>query len=107
METIPEHCLIGSAQLCSILAPQGTFLFSGHSVVNFITCSQNITDKLQHLFTLMFAQMQAEIRDVTFYFKKSIPQLKDSGLEDVIVGGEGLSVHLWCFSIGVSLVTMW
>jgi len=56
-----------------------------------------ITDEQHHEFTLTFGQMQADMRDVAFYFsKKNIPKLTDSGLADVVLGGEGLTatVHL-------------
>lgn len=42
--------------------------------------------------------MQADMRDVAFYFRKKtgIPKLKDSGLADVVLGGSGLTavVHI-------------
>ena len=36
------------------------------------------------------------MRDVAFYFNKKtgIPKISDSGLADVLLGGEGLSVGL-------------
>jgi hypothetical protein len=37
--------------------------------------------------------MQADMRDVAFYFrKKSGIKMTDSGLADVVLGGEGLTV---------------
>jgi len=40
--------------------------------------------------------MQADMRDVTFYFRKKTGIKKtDSGLVDVVVGGEGLTVSLY------------
>ncbi|KAF7965517.1 hypothetical protein HWV62_43076, partial [Athelia sp. TMB] len=57
-----------------------------------------IQDENHHEFTLTFGQMQADMRDVAFYFRKKtgIPKLSDSGLADVVLGGEGLTatVHL-------------
>ncbi|KAA1478008.1 hypothetical protein DENSPDRAFT_867808 [Dentipellis sp. KUC8613] len=57
-----------------------------------------IKDENHHQFTLTFGQMQADMRDVAFYFKKKsgIPKLSDSGLADVLLGGHGLTatVHL-------------
>jgi len=42
--------------------------------------------------------MQADMRDVAFYFKKkTMPRMTDSGLADVVVGGEGLSVSIFVF----------
>jgi hypothetical protein len=40
--------------------------------------------------------MQADMRDVAFYFNKKagIPRLKDSGIADVVVGGEGVTVSM-------------
>jgi len=38
--------------------------------------------------------MQADMRDVAFYYRKKtgIPKMSDSGLADVLLGGEGLNV---------------
>ncbi|KAF8639373.1 hypothetical protein AX17_001529 [Amanita inopinata Kibby_2008] len=51
-----------------------------------------IKDESHHTFTFTFGQMQADMRDVAFYFKKKtgIPKMSDSGLADVILGGNGL-----------------
>jgi hypothetical protein len=40
--------------------------------------------------------MQADMRDVAFYFKKKtgVPRWKDSGLADVVLGGSGLTVGI-------------
>jgi hypothetical protein len=53
-----------------------------------------IPDKDNHDFKFTFSQMQADMRDVAFYFNKKsgLPKLKDSGLADVFLGGEGLTV---------------
>ncbi|KAH7912681.1 hypothetical protein BJ138DRAFT_1147826 [Hygrophoropsis aurantiaca] len=57
-----------------------------------------ISDVHHHEFTLTFAQMQADMRDVAFYFHKKtgFPKISDSGLADVLLGGSGLTaiVHL-------------
>jgi folate-dependent phosphoribosylglycinamide formyltransferase PurN len=57
-----------------------------------------IADQGHHEFTLTFGQIQADMRDVAFYFRKKtgIPKLTDSGLADVVLGGEGMTatVHL-------------
>lgn len=65
-----------------------------HNFVKFSPYSA-ITDEHHHEFTLTFGQMQADMRDVAFYFKKKtgIPKLSDSGLADVVLGGEGLTVR--------------
>ncbi|KAG9004988.1 hypothetical protein FRB90_010641 [Tulasnella sp. 427] len=53
-----------------------------------------IEDKNHHNFTFTFSQVQADMRDVAFYFNKKngFPKIKDSGLADVFLGGEGLTV---------------
>ena len=50
-------------------------------------------DHQEHAFTLGFSQVQADLRDVAFYFKKKsgFPKLQDSGIADVIIAGEGIS----------------
>ncbi|TFY82424.1 hypothetical protein EWM64_g1578, partial [Hericium alpestre] len=56
-----------------------------------------IKDESHHEFTLTFGHMQADMRDVAFYFKKKTGiKLSDSGLADVLLGGQGLSatIHL-------------
>ncbi|KIY66782.1 hypothetical protein CYLTODRAFT_444462 [Cylindrobasidium torrendii FP15055 ss-10] len=59
---------------------------------------QDGLDENKHEIKLTFDQIQADMRDVAFYFSKKsgIPKLKDSGLADVVLGGSGLSatVHL-------------
>jgi len=58
----------------------------------------NMGDFQQHGFTIGFSQIQADIRDVAFYFKKKsgFPRLSDSGLADVLISGKGISgkIHL-------------
>lgn len=46
---------------------------------------------------LTLGQIQADMRDVAFYFRKKsgIPKLMDSGLADVVLGGNGLTVSLF------------
>ncbi|KAI0765239.1 hypothetical protein C8Q74DRAFT_1039176 [Fomes fomentarius] len=53
-----------------------------------------IKDENHHEFILTLGQIQADMRDVAFYFKKKsgFPRLSDSGLADVLLGGEGLTV---------------
>ena len=53
-----------------------------------------INDVHHHEFTLTFGHMQADMRDVAFFFrrKSGIPKLSDSGLADVLLGGQGLTV---------------
>ena len=55
-----------------------------------------IDDVSHHEFTLTFGHVQADMRDVAFYFrrKSGIPKLTDSGLADVLLGGQGLTVRM-------------
>jgi len=55
-----------------------------------------INDISHHEFTLTFGHIQADMRDVAFYFRKKsgIPKLTDSGLADVLLGGHGLTVRI-------------
>lgn len=63
---------------------------------NFIKFSpyNAISDERHHEFTLTFAQIQADMKDVAFYFHKKtgVPKLQDSGLADVLLGGHGMTV---------------
>ena len=63
---------------------------------NFVKFSpyQTIQDESHHQFTFTMAQMQADMRDVMFYFKKKtgVPRMSDSGVADVVLGGQGLTV---------------
>jgi len=46
--------------------------------------------------------MQADMRDVAFYFKKKsgLPKLTDSGLADAVIGGEGSNATVVLVSAG-------
>ncbi|KAJ3798154.1 hypothetical protein GGU11DRAFT_682172 [Lentinula aff. detonsa] len=52
----------------------------------------------KHSLHLHLSQIQTDMRDVAFYFRKKsgLPKLKDSGVADVLLGGDGLSatIHL-------------
>ncbi|KAI9441014.1 hypothetical protein H4582DRAFT_2074783 [Lactarius indigo] len=52
------------------------------------------SDCSRHEFKLTFRQIQADMRDVAFYYRKKtgIPKIADSGLADVLLGGGGLTV---------------
>ncbi|CAG8625632.1 17243_t:CDS:10, partial [Acaulospora colombiana] len=52
-----------------------------------------IKDEYHHTMTLTLSQIQADMRDVTFYFRKKsgFPKIKDSGLADVFLGGRGIT----------------
>ena len=58
-----------------------------------------ISDSGRHVFKLTLRQIQADMRDVAFYYRKKtgIPKLADSGLADVLLGGGGLNVCLPLF----------
>jgi hypothetical protein len=60
-----------------------------------------IDDLGHHEFTMTFGQIQADMRDVAFYFRKKtgIPKLSDSGLADVLLGGQGLTVRVLPFTV--------
>jgi hypothetical protein len=81
------------------LTLQGRNLFpnaislEAHNFVKFSPYNA-ISDHSQHRFTLTFDQMQADMRDVAFYYRKKtgIPKMTDSGLADVLFGGHGLTV---------------
>ncbi|KAL1744429.1 hypothetical protein HDZ31DRAFT_38713 [Schizophyllum fasciatum] len=57
-----------------------------------------IKDDQHHEFTLTLGQIQADMRDVAFYFRKKtgMPKISDSGLADIVLGGQGVTatVHL-------------
>ena len=55
-----------------------------------------IDDHAEHEVELTFGQIQADIRDVAFYFRKKtgLPKFKDSGLADFTLGGEGVTVDI-------------
>ena len=56
-----------------------------------------IADDNRHHITLHLEQMQADMRDVAFYYRlKGGFKMTDSGLADVLLGGRGLSVRV-CF----------
>ncbi|OAX34933.1 hypothetical protein K503DRAFT_774020 [Rhizopogon vinicolor AM-OR11-026] len=65
---------------------------------NFFKCSpyQTIEDVRHHEFTITLEQIQADMRDVALYFRKKtgFPKLRDSGIADVILGGQGLTVMI-------------
>ncbi|KAJ3562734.1 hypothetical protein NP233_g9389 [Leucocoprinus birnbaumii] len=51
-----------------------------------------ITDDNHHHITLHLEQMQADMRDIAFYYRtKSGLKMTDSGIADVLLGGRGLS----------------
>jgi hypothetical protein len=65
---------------------------------NFIKFSpyDAISDDYRHRIVLQLEQIQADMRDVAFYYHKKtgLPRMKDSGIADVLLGGEGLTVTI-------------
>ncbi|KZO93654.1 hypothetical protein CALVIDRAFT_539829 [Calocera viscosa TUFC12733] len=61
-----------------------------------------IPDEHYHNFTFTLGQIQADMRDVAFYFKKKtgFPKLSDKGLADVVLGGSGLTATVHIASAG-------
>jgi hypothetical protein len=55
-----------------------------------------IPDQQHHIITLGFSQIQADLRDVIFQFRRKSgwPKLKDAGVADVLIGGKGISVKV-------------
>ena len=51
-------------------------------------------NETHHEFTLHLTQIQADMRDVAFFFHKKTgtPKISDSGIADVLLGGQGLSI---------------
>lgn len=84
------------------LALQGRNLFPNIFSLeanNYIKFSpyNTIADDNRHHITLHLEQMQADMRDVAFYYRlKGGFKMTDSGLADVLLGGRGLSVRV-CF----------
>lgn len=66
-----------------------------HNHIKFSPYS-SIQDEHHHEFTLHFGHVQADMRDVAFYFNKKsgFPKMHDSGIADIILGGEGLSASV-------------
>lgn len=53
----------------------------------------NVKDESHHDLTLTFSHIQADLRDVAFYFRRKVtPKISDSGLADIVLGGKGLTV---------------
>ncbi|KAI9187618.1 hypothetical protein H9P43_002009 [Blastocladiella emersonii ATCC 22665] len=54
-----------------------------------------IDDRFRHVFALNAYQIQADVHDVSFYYKKKtgFPKLKDWGVADLSIAGEGIHIH--------------
>lgn len=89
------------------LVLEGTNLFpnivelEAHNFVKF-SPYKSIKDDSSHRFRIKLAQIQADMRDVGFAFKKKtgFPKLSDSGLADVLLSGSGISVDIELASAG-------
>ncbi|KAM5543234.1 hypothetical protein V8D89_003108 [Ganoderma adspersum] len=59
-----------------------------------LSALNDIKNETHHEFTVHLTQMQADMRDVAFYFHKKTgtPKITDSGVADILLGGEGLSI---------------
>ncbi|KAL5501687.1 hypothetical protein ACEPAH_8947 [Sanghuangporus vaninii] len=65
------------------------------NVQNYVKVSpyKEIRDEHHHEFTLTLSQIQADVRDVAFYFRsKKGLSMNDTGLVDVLLGGRGITV---------------
>jgi hypothetical protein len=53
-------------------------------------------DTHHHKFRLGLSQIQADIRDVNFAFRRKSgwPKLSDHGIADVVIAGQGISVDV-------------
>jgi len=69
------------------MSARNHFKFSPYNAIN---------DHAEHEVELSFSQIQADIHDVAFYFRKKtgLPKLRDSGLADFMLGGEGVTVNV-------------
>lgn len=63
---------------------------------------KTIRDDSSHRFRIKLEQIQADMRDVGFAFKKKtgFPKLSDRGLADVLLSGNGVSVEIELASAG-------
>ena len=59
-----------------------------------LSAYKKINDVHNHTFKISLHQIQADMRDIHFYFKKKVgfPKLSEHGTADVFLGGNGLSV---------------
>ena len=57
---------------------------------------QKIEDLRHHEFTITLEQIQADMRDVAFYYRRKTGaiKLKDSGMADILLGGQGLTITI-------------
>ena len=65
------------------------------TVQNYVKVSpyKEIGDQHHHQFDLTLSQIQADMRDVAFYYRsKKGFTMSDSGLADVLLGGRGITI---------------
>ena len=57
---------------------------------------KKIHNRNQHRFSVHASQIQCDLKDVAYYIKKKqgFPSIKDTGLMDIFLGGEGLSFDM-------------
>jgi hypothetical protein len=57
---------------------------------------KRIHNRNQHRFSVHASQIQCDLKDVAYYIKKKqgFPSIKDTGVMDVFLGGEGLSFDM-------------
>lgn len=67
--------------------------FEAHNYMKFSPYN-SISDEGHHDFTLTLGHIQADLRDVAFYYhrKSGFPKITDQGLADVLLGGTGLTI---------------
>ncbi|ORY35471.1 hypothetical protein BCR39DRAFT_460742 [Naematelia encephala] len=73
-----------------LIEAHNRFTFSPYSNIN------KTLDTHHHVFRAGFSQIQADIRDVAFAFRRKSgwPKISDHGLADVIIAGKGISVDV-------------
>jgi hypothetical protein len=63
-----------------------------------LSAYEKIPNANRHSFWISFSQVQADLRDVAFYVhkKSGFPKIKDSGMADVVISGNGVSgkIHI-------------
>ncbi|WRT68357.1 uncharacterized protein IL334_005333 [Kwoniella shivajii] len=73
------------------LEAQNSFRFSPYPNIN-----KQIPDLHHHRFRLSLSQIQADIRDVAFAFRRKSgwPKISDHGLADVVIAGKGIGIDV-------------
>ncbi|KAJ7583040.1 hypothetical protein C8J56DRAFT_865456 [Mycena floridula] len=68
-----------------------------HNYMHFSPYGSIAKDDSRHEFIITLSQIQADLKDVAFYFERKTGikiMKKDSGLADVVIGGEGVNVTI-------------